>query len=30
MTTLSESGWHRVRSGQTTFDELLRALSTTD
>ena len=30
MTTLSESGWERVRNGQTTFDELLRALSTTD
>jgi hypothetical protein len=30
MTTLSESGWDRVRGGQTTFDELLRALSTTD
>lgn len=30
MTTLSESGWQRVRTGQTTFDELLRALSTTD
>ncbi|AKC82563.1 secretion system protein E [Verrucomicrobia bacterium IMCC26134] len=30
MTTLSESGWERVRNGQTTFDELLRALATTD
>jgi type II secretory ATPase GspE/PulE/Tfp pilus assembly ATPase PilB-like protein len=30
MTTLSESGWERVQKGQTTFDELLRALSTTD
>jgi general secretion pathway protein E len=30
MTTLSESGWERVQSGQTTFDELLRALATTD
>jgi general secretion pathway protein E len=30
MTTLAESGWQRVRTGQTTFDELLRALSTTD
>ena len=30
MTTLAESGWERVRNGQTTFDELLRALATTD
>ncbi len=30
MTTLSQSGWDRVRKGQTTFDELLKALSTTD
>ena len=30
MTTLAQSGWERVRNGQTTFDELLRALSTTD
>ena len=30
MTTLAQSGWERVRHGQTTFDELLRALSTTD
>lgn len=30
MTTLAQSGWDRVRSGMTTFDELLRALSTTE
>ena len=30
MTTLSLSGWDRVRKGQTTFDELLKALSTVD
>ncbi len=30
MTTLAQSGWDRVRKGQTTFDELLKALSTTD
>ncbi|MBC8009239.1 MAG: type II/IV secretion system protein [Burkholderiales bacterium] len=30
MTTLSQSGWDRVKKGQTTFDELLKALSTTD
>jgi len=30
MTTLAESGWDRVRSGQTTFEEILRALATTD
>jgi type II secretory ATPase GspE/PulE/Tfp pilus assembly ATPase PilB-like protein len=30
MTTLAQSGWQRVRTGQTTFDEILRALSTSD
>ncbi len=30
MTTLAQSGWDRVLKGQTTFDELLKALSTTD
>lgn len=30
MTTLAQSGWQRVRTGQTTFDEILRALSTAD